>query len=228
MQASHREGSPSKLETGVMQIAETLQTMGTQRLVLIDSNTVVARELESPASLREIPETGPSDASADLPAMMLAALDHIHANQLGQTEVWICSDLREFDWRPQDGRWASLRDAFGELGRRVRFRLLAFSQPSQGNLSVRVEEAKLTTVDGDPVVSVSLRIQVDSTQTDSPTHVENVPVTLDLAGTRSTVDVNLHQGVGHLNGHRVALPRGQTRGWGHVSLPADRNLADND
>ena len=74
MQASSDGTSRAKLETGIAQVAEALGTLGTQRLVLIESNTLKPHELASPAELLELPETSPSDASADVPAMLLAAL----------------------------------------------------------------------------------------------------------------------------------------------------------
>ncbi len=232
MQSSSDGTSRTKLETGVAEIAEALKTIGTQRLVLIESNTVSPREVASPADLLDLPETGPSDASADMPAMMLAALDYINANQLGQTEVWICSDLRKHDWRGEDGRWASLHDAFAELGRRVRFRLLAFSQSPGGssvadNRSVRIEDAKLeiSNDEAESAVLISLKITADVDDSESVT--QNVPVTLELDDSRSVVEVELRGGVGQLAGHRVVLPRGQSRGHGSVTIPADLNPADN-
>ncbi|MCM2371947.1 BatA domain-containing protein [Aporhodopirellula aestuarii] len=235
MQSSSDGTSRTKLETGVSQIAEALQTIGTERLVLIESNAATPRELDAPADLLDLPEAGPSDASADLPTMLLAALDHINANQLGQTEVWICSDLRAHDWRADDGRWTSLRDAFVEFGRRIRFRLLAFSEvSSEGisntvNLSVRVEEAMLEVGEEESAVVLSLKIDGDAeSMNDSESVSQTVPLTLSLDESRSVVDVELRGGVGELTGHRVVLPRGVTRGHGSVSIPADLNPADND
>ncbi len=231
MQASSDGTSRAKLETGIAQVAEALSTLGTQRLVLIESNTLQPRELASPAELLELPEASPSDASADVPAMLLAALDHINANQLGQSEIWVCSDLRDHDWRSEDGRWSSLRDAFMEFGNRVRIRLLAFSAPvesaiaSADNLSVRVEDAKLEVTGDEAAVLISLKLVANGE--DAEAVARTVPVTLDLDESRSVVEVELSGGVGEIVGHRVSLPRGQTRGHGSVSIPADLNPADN-
>ncbi|KAA5540417.1 hypothetical protein FYK55_20600 [Roseiconus nitratireducens] len=230
MQARGSGSSASKLETAVTQIAQTLDTMGVQRLVLIESNSNQPRELESPAALLDLPQTAPSDASADLPAMLLAAQDYITTNQLGKTEIWIGSDLRRHDWRSEDGRWATLRDAFVDLGRRVRFRLLAFPDPAPENLSVRVGEARLESDDQDATVVLSLTVRsaADASESDaSADSSRSVPVTIDLAGARSTVDVELNQGIGELTGYRVPAPEGQSRGYGSVSIPADVDPADN-
>jgi len=218
----------TKLETGVAQLTQTLRTMGVGRVVLIESNRAVPQELESPAALLELPQAGPSDASSDLPAMMLAALDYIKANELGQTEVWICSDLREHDWRSKDGRWASLRDAFLELGRRVRFRLLAYPQVATANRSVRVEEVRLDERGAESYVSLSLKIEGDANGAVASATPEMIPATIELDGARSTVDVSFDGVVGEVKGHRIAVPKAMTRGWGRVSIPADAGPADDD
>lgn len=238
MQASSDGTSRTKLETGVQEIAEALNTIGTQRVVLIESNAISPRQVASPGDLLDLPETGPSDASADVPAMMLAALDYINANQLGQTEVWICSDLRRHDWRGDDGRWSSLHDAFAELGRRVRFRLLAFGPSAgqgdavagsavAGNRSLRVEDVRLEVSEDEDASAVLISLKITADVEDSEATSQSVPVTLDLDQSRSVVEVEMRSGVGQLAGHRVALPRGQSRGYGSIAIPADFNPADN-
>jgi hypothetical protein len=225
MQQRDGSGTLSKLETGIAQLTETLQTMGAGRVVLIESNRSLPQELESPQALIELPQAGPSDASADMPAMMLSALDYIKANELGQAEVWICSDLRDHDWQAKDGRWATLRDAYLELGRRVRFRLLAYPQVAAANRSVRVDEVRLDDRRADAFVSLSLKIEGDSEAAGAS---EVIPVTVELDGARSTVDVNFDGAVGEVKGHRIAVPKGVKRGWGRVSIPADSGPADDD
>ncbi|HBJ33726.1 MAG TPA: hypothetical protein DDZ51_02970, partial [Planctomycetaceae bacterium] len=229
MQQRDGAATLTKLQTGVAQLTETLKTMGVGRVVLIESNRAVPQELESPDSLLESQQTGPSDASADVPAMMLAALDYIKANELGQTEIWICSDLRDHDWRAKDGRWTSLRDAFLELGRRVRFRLLAYSQPATDNRSVRVEEVRLDERGSESFVSLSLKIEGDKDANGSANRAtETIPVTIELEGARSTVDVSFDGALGEAKGHRIAVPKATTRGWGRVIIPADAGPADDD
>jgi hypothetical protein len=128
----------SKLATGRQQLVQTLTTLGSSRWVLIESTTNEPRELESPEVLLDLPYAEPSSAEADLPAMLEAAYDYIQANRTGRTEIWICSDLRENDWRAQSGRWQSLRDGFLELAQSVRFHLLAYPDVASDNVAVRV------------------------------------------------------------------------------------------
>ena len=120
MQQAGASGGGSKLETGRRQLAWTLETLGSARWVLIEGAPYPPRELESPRALLDSPSTEPSSASADLPAMLLAARDYIRANKPGRTEVWICSDLRENDWNADSGRWQTLRDAFLDFSQGVR------------------------------------------------------------------------------------------------------------
>ncbi|MCC9656951.1 BatA domain-containing protein [Rhodopirellula halodulae] len=234
MSANAAGGARTKLEAGVAQIAETLDTLGVQRLWLIDSNTVLAsetqaaRELASPEELLEVPQTGPSDASADIPAMMLAALDTIQANSMGQTDVWICSDGQQTDWQARDGRWPSLREALAPLGRRVRFRLLSVSGSDQLNRSIRIDELQVRGEGDERELWISGKIQNSSSEEDPPdASKQSSSVRMDLAGAESIVELPLESASGEFSQVRVPLGSDQERGYGHVSLPADGNNADN-
>lgn len=238
MQARAGAAAQTKLDLGLAQIAESLDTMGTERVVLIESNRALPIELASTGGLLDSPHVGPSDASADLPKMLLAALDYINANQLGQTDIWICSDLRAEDWRVDDGRWKSLREAYAEFGRRVRFRLMAMdgtdlvTGTENGNRQIRVEKTALVSEGPDTLVSISLKVQQQAADANGEEDSEGtaktfLPVTFDLLGNRSTVEVEVRNGVGELTNHRVPLPSGQSRGQGSVSIAADTNGADN-
>ena len=122
----------SKLNTGTIQLASTLSTLGSGHWVLIDSVSNHPTDLTSPAELPQSPLAQPASASADLPAMLQAAYDYISNNRAGQTEIWICSDLRANDWNAESGRWKALRDSFEKLKQSVRFHLLAYpATPNQ-------------------------------------------------------------------------------------------------
>ncbi len=64
--------------------------------------------------------------------MLQSARDYIRDNKAGNTEIWICSDLREDDWNPESARWKALRDAFLEFPQAIRFHLLAYPQTAPG------------------------------------------------------------------------------------------------
>jgi len=104
MQQSGADARGSKLETGVRQLVQTLETLGSGRWVLIDSATKKPRELEKVSELLTATST---DRPAHRPTFRDAARGaQLHqANKVGRTEIWICSDLRENDWNSTGGRW---------------------------------------------------------------------------------------------------------------------------
>lgn len=215
--------SVSKLETGVTQLTSALETIGTSRIVLIDSATPEPRELGANESLQDAPEAGPVDASADLPTMLLAALDYVQTNKLGQTDIWICSDLRESDWKSTDGRWQSIRDAFAAFDNRIRFHLLAYTQAAPENASIRVTNVRReATADGADVL-VSLQV----TRETGSDAAQSIPIEFEVDGARSTLNMDLSGSVLELKEHRIPVAADHERGWGRVSIPADANPADN-
>jgi hypothetical protein len=213
----------SKLAAARSQLAQALGRLSSTRWVLIESATATPRELESPAALEQLPETGPTSASADLPALLARAYDYIVANQAGRTEVWICSDLRANDWNADDARWSPLRGKFAGLLQPVRFHLLAYSQPPQGDLSVRVTTVKHRKAGDGAELLVSLRLS----RRDASNEPTAVPLQFEIGGARSSLNVELSGTDLEVRDHRIPLDRQHPRGWGRVSLPADTNLADN-
>jgi hypothetical protein len=214
----------SKLETGVQQLVRALETLGSARWVLIESTANKPRELENVRDLLTAPAAGPSSASADLPAMLLAARDYVKANNAGRTEIWICSDLRENDWNAGSGRWQLLRDGFLELSQRVRFHLLAYDETAPENLSVRVTDVRRRKAGDAAELLLTVRLASDGDSKEKVT----VPVAIEIDGARFEVSLELSSGVAELKDYRIPLGKGHDRGWGHVSIPADANPADND
>lgn len=214
----------SKLDTCREQVVQTLNTLGSSRWVLIESTTNTPRELESPESLLDLPDTEPTSTEADLPAMLQAARDYIQANRTGRTEIWICSDLRENDWHADSGRWQTLRDSFLELAQGVRFHLLAYPQVAPGNLAVRVTEVRRQQSSQNAELLVSLLL---SREGDADDRV-SIPVQFEIEGARTEVTIEMVGPQYRLKDYRIALEAGQERGWGRVSIPADANPADND
>ncbi len=213
----------SKLDSGRRQLAATLETLGSTRWVLIDSQNLTPRELATPAALLDSPDLGPSSASADLPAMLESASAYIAANQTGRTEVWICSDLHENDWNADSGRWSALRDKFLQFTQGVRFHLLAYPQPAPNNASVRITDVRQQASGERLELLVSLEIIRDGPAEGSL----QLPLQFEIEGARSVLDVEFSGPRFELQSHRIELPAKRTRGWGKVSIPADANPADN-
>jgi hypothetical protein len=218
-------GTPvSKLDAGRQQLARTLSTLGSGRWVLIESTTDAAGEIESPNALLKLPTAEPAGTSADLPAMLEAARDYIRANHCGQTDVWICSDVRQNDWDADSTRWQALRDSFLEFPQTIRFHLLAYPDAANGNVSVRVTNVRRQeTADGAELL-VSLKLTREGNAEAQLT----LPVQFEIEGARSEVNAEMIGPVCELKDHRIPIERSRERGWGKVSIPADANPADNE
>ncbi len=156
--------------------------------------------------------------------MLQAAYRYIQENHTGQTEIWICSDLRDNDWAPESNRWSSLRNAFLELPQGVRFHLLAYPQSAKANVAVRVTDERRQETDDGAELLVSLKL----TRAEGVDEKVTLPVQFEIEGARSVVPVELSSPVTELKDHQIPLERSRERGWGKVSIPADANPADED
>jgi len=230
------EGVP-KLTLARQRLARALRTVGSSRWILIDSATGQPREIASADALLELPDTGPTSASTDLPALLQAAADYIRGNRTGRTEIWIASDLRTNDWRPESGQWRDLRSRFLEFAQSVRFHLLALPQTAAENVAVRVTDVHWVSADAGAGLSISLdftrkdllaQAGVASQDTQRADRRLTFPVQLEVDGARSELTMEMTGDHDVLQDHRLALSENQARGWGRVTLPADANQADND
>ncbi len=192
------------------------------KVVLIDSATNDPTPIENPKALLDIPMTAATDTTADLPAMMQSALDYITVNQLGRTDVWIASDLRQPDWNPSSGRWEALRAAFAKL-EAVRFHLIAYPQAAEDNLSVTVDKVARHETSEKAELLLDLRI---SRHSNHPQPLD-LPLQVVVNGTRSTIKATLKDNELVLQGQAVPIDKSTKRGWGRIELPADSNLRDN-
>jgi hypothetical protein len=223
MQQRESGGGESKLEAGCRQLADTLAKLGSSRWVVIDSASNQPHELPSPGALADVGSSKPTGAEADLPAMLEAARTYVKNNHTGRTEIWICSDLRENDWRADSGRWRTLRESFMELAQGVRFHLLAYPQPAQGNASVRVTGVRRQQSGDRTELLISLILSREG-QVEGKT---TMPVEFQIEGARSQVNVEMTGSQYELKDYRIAVEGKHERGWGEVSIPADANPADN-
>ncbi|MCC7084092.1 MAG: BatA domain-containing protein [Pirellulales bacterium] len=214
----------SKLQTGLQQLVETVSIIGSDHWVLIDSATGAPIEVESPQAVLKLPSVSAVAASSDVPALLQAAYDYIQRNKSGRTDIWICSDLRANDWNAEGGRWQSLRDAFREIQPGVRFTLHDYSQPSPGNLSIRVTDVRRQSSSTGAELLISLRIVREGGGTDKIT----LPLHFEIDQARSETEIELTGDAFELKDHPIPLAKDQQRGWGRVSIPADANPADNE
>jgi hypothetical protein len=228
----------SKIETGVAQLVNTLNTLGSTRWVLIDSHTAEPREIESPDVILHSPSSQAASATASLPAMLQAAHDYIKNNRTGETEVWICSDLRANDWNAQSGRWKSLRDSFQRYKQSVRFHLLAYPSPAPDDMAIRVTNIERQASGDGTALLVSLKLTRDGnrdieasapgTRRTAANKKTQFPVRFEIEGASSELSVEFGGREFELKNHRIALAGDRPKGWGRVSIPSDLNPANNE
>src|SRR5262249_40125271 len=133
------------------------------------------------------PMVQPASSTADVPTMLQAAYDYVTTNRVGQTEIWICSDLRSADWNAESGRWKVLRESFQKLKQNVRIHLLAYPATSPANVTVRVTDVQRHVTDdaatlslsvrinrrgGEPKVRIPLRFEVEGNVSELPVEIE--------------------------------------------------------
>lgn len=223
MQQQDSSGGASKLETARRQLVHTLRTLGSSRWVLIESASNLPRELDSPERLLDLPSAEPTGAEADLPAMLEAARDYIEANRTGRTEIWICSDLRENDWRADSGRWQTVRESFRGMAQQVRFHLLAYADPAPGDVSVRVTAARRQQSGERAELLISLLLSREGDVADKVA----IPLVLEIEGARSERTVEMVGPRYELKDYRIAMGDARQRGWGRIAVPGDANPGNN-
>lgn len=224
MQAVATAGGESKLDTGRRQLADSLATLRAGRVLVLSDPAKGPEEVASPTEIVELVSAGPVAAASDLPALLQSGYDFIRENAAGTTELWICSDQRANDWKPDDGAWGGIRDAFAKLPQQVRVQLLSYAAPALGNVAVRASNVRLETLGRDRrlVVTVAVSRQDDGGRL-------TLPVKFEIGGISTAVDVELTGREAVLKNHVIPLERSAAaRSWGRVSIPADANPADNE
>lgn len=213
----------TKLQTGLQRLATTFTTLGrTGRMVLIDSATLTPLEIDNPAALVDLPQTSTTATAADWPQLLSTLSDFLIDQNAGRVDVWMCSDLRESDWRPSDARWDALRAALG--GRSgVRSYLLSYPEPAADNVSIAVTAVTRRETENGAELLLDLILQRDF-PTAEPLQTS---VGLVVNGARSNVEVEIVGPQLSLLGYRLPIDRELKQGGGYVELPHDANLADN-
>lgn len=192
------------------------------KLVLIDSATLKPVALEKADALPDMPQSGPTDTAADIPALMQSALDYITANQTGRTDVWMVSDLRQTDWNAAGGRWQALRSGFASLPG-VRFQVLAYPETQPGDFGVSVEKVTRRETADKAELLLDIRLQRAEPLNDTV----KLPLRVVVNGAGSTLEVEFKGTQVLLQAQAIPIDKATKRGWGRVELPADSSPADN-
>lgn len=207
----------SRREEGLRLVGEAARPLGERsRFVLLESATRQPHEIGSMDALAELSLAGPTDAAADLPAMVEAALDWITKTQPGMTELWIVSDLQRSNWQPDATRWSELGTRLAALPQGVRVRMLAMTAPGGENAALRVKDVARRDAE------LGLAMEVARTAVEAAA----MPVALELNGTRSQVELEL-EGQSTRVRRSFNMEGAPETGWGSATLPADANPADN-
>lgn len=222
----------SKLEQGIDQLAETFKTLGIQRIVQIDP---LAEKPEEFPSVTQWLRAAPRDAwsaTSDIPGQLEKALLYAKNNPSGNTMVWLCSDMRDSDWKSQDGRWKGVQDGFRALGPSIRFSILDLSQndlnPTAANRSIRTTEVRRVEAETGPELALSLRIEQadaslpaqgttgnkttgnnsgDKSVDKTTENTINIPVEITVGSNRSVVEVPMQGNSAQLTDYRIPLEK---------------------
>ncbi len=226
MQQQRTETGETKLASGLAKISAALQTVGREKpIVLIESCLRQPITIDRPKDLLDLPHTAPTESTADWPELLQTALEYISDNETGRTDIWICSDAAGNDWNPASSRWQALNSGFSKLDG-VRFHVLNFPASPAENLSIvvdRLERIEQTTDSKKVELVIDLTVQRDSANN----MTQSIPLTFNINGLRSVVNLELTGEVATLIGHRIPIDQELTVGWGSVELSADASPADN-
>lgn len=233
MQQQPTLGGSSKLQSGLKTIAATLETSArNSKLYLIDAHSTEAKNdanrvqnvvaLKNPSDLLDISSASSTDAESNMLTLCETALDFITNNQTGRTDIWICSDGSENDWRAQNSQWQALAARFKDL-KGVRFQYLHLAQSGSSNFSVKVNRCELTKSQETPELVLDISVQSDSPEARST----EVPVTIMIGNARQVLQVPLDGGQAEVLGYRIPLAEKTERGWGYVEISNDCQPADN-
>ena len=223
MQQQNFTTGESKLQMGVKQIVEALQTTGVRGpLVVIDSVSQQPILVGEPEELLDLPVNQALDGSSDMAGLFARALDYVSENETGRTDIWVCSDGAENDWNVESGQWLGVNSGFQQL-EGIRFQLLKFAETPSENFAIQLDGVARESLESGDQLLVDLTL-IRSASNGQPTVV---PVTFNVNGIRSVKEVEIETETARLVGHRIPIDPDLKSGWGQVEIPFDSQAADN-
>jgi hypothetical protein len=209
----------TRRERALERVAQAVAAYGSRtRCILIENVLQQPEEVAQPALLPKLPEAGPTDTAADLPAMFDAAAGWLARNRTAVAEIWIASDLQQSNWQPESPRWREIAARIAALPMHVRVRLLAMDGPSPPNASVTLVSA----VRDRNAPNLSLTFDLRRSEPAPAT----LPVTLWLDGARTHLDLAV-TGFSTRIHQTLPIAPGRDSGSGRIELPPDGNSRDN-
>ena len=162
MEATGPDRQESKRAHALTLLAQAAKQSEGSHFVLIENTLRQPTDIASAAALSAMSLAGPTDSAADIPAMLLTALDYLTRNTPGSAEIWLASDLQSSNWRPESPDWTDLQARFAGLPQETRLRVLDLSAPLSSNASLTLRKVELRphpTEKGQGQVALSLEIQ---------------------------------------------------------------------
>ncbi|RYD32696.1 MAG: hypothetical protein EOP87_12360, partial [Verrucomicrobiaceae bacterium] len=217
METKPGDGLDPRRQIVIEKVRDAMKSLGTPRLVLIDSASRKPQEVPSPETLADLSATAATDTAADFSTLLVRAAEFLEESS-GRCEIWLASDLQSSNWRPEDERWAAARASLAALPQKPAVRVLSLTGPTAPNTAIRLLGSRRT---GDEML-LDLEILRPAESRGSG----SLPLTTTINGTRTTENVTLPgQSLRFLK--RVPLPSASTTGSGWLSIPADGNSRDN-
>ena len=217
METKAASGQPSRRQNALTQISEAIKKAGSPRLLLIDSASGELHEVPDPQALSELSLTSATDTEADIPDLLIKAVDYLDEAAPGQAEIWLASDLQRNDWKPSDPRWGAIRAGLEALPSQANLRILTSADEDVENLTLQLLSSRRI---GDKML-LDLKLTRRKGTGDLA-----VPLTFSFKGARSSERITIHGQELQFQKHIPLSPK-DTQGYGWVSLPPDNNPRDN-
>ncbi len=217
METKTGSGEPTYRESVLAKVATAIEKIGGPRLVLIDSASGEIMEVPSPDAIAELSTTASTDTRADIPTLLLKAVDYLTETNPGQAEIWVASDLQRDDWRPGDSRWGTVRASIEALPAQTKLRVLTAGGEPPENFALELLASRR--IEDDLILDLKL-----NRTTEGGTAV--VPVTYSLKGNRTAERITLNGQEARFQ-KRIPLSAADDSGYGGVQIPSDNNARDN-
>ncbi|YCM44755.1 BatA and WFA domain-containing protein [Verrucomicrobiaceae bacterium 227] len=211
------DGEPSHRQSVLNKVADTIETMGSPRLVLIDSATGEVQDVPSPDVLTDLSTTFATDTQADIPTLLSKAVEYLGQTQPGKSEIWLASDLQRGDWRPSDSRWQAFRSGIEALPAKTTLRILTAGEEQSSNFALELLASRRI----DDELFLDLRLIRTKGKGDT-----SVNITSSLMGNRTSERVTI-SGQELRFQKRLPLTPTDDEGYGWIGLNADNNPRDN-
>lgn len=217
MELRSADGTASRREAMLAQVAGALRHLDASRVVLIDSASQTPQEISSPEVLQQLAATSATDTAADIPALLTRAAEFL-SDAPGRAEIWIASDLQTSNWQPEDERWSAARATLAALPRQPMVRVLGAGESSAPNTSLNLVATRRS--------AEGLMVELELFRNAETRGSSSIPLTTHLGGTSTTESVTLPGQALRIT-RQLPIPPGNESGFGWFSIPADGNPRDN-